>query len=136
MSEILIWGWGVYIAAFFEGRGFVRGGSEGEPLVLMVVVVVVEGIVFFEGRRFVRGRSEDVLVVVVVVVEGIVFFEGRGFVRGRSEGEPLVVVVVVVEGIVFAVFSSGGMRDLIVSVIVDLTSSIISLLMASERYEG
>jgi hypothetical protein len=109
MSEILIWGWGVYIAAFFEGRGFVGGGSEGESLVLVVVVVVVEGIVFFEGR---------------------------GFVRGRSEGEPLVVVVVVVEGIVFAVFSSGGMKDLIVSVTVDLTSSIISLLMASERYEG
>jgi hypothetical protein len=74
--------------------------------------------------------------IVVVVVEGIVFFEGRGFVRGRSEGELLVVVVVVVEGIVFAVFSSGGITDLIVSVIVDLTSSIISLLMISGKYES
>jgi hypothetical protein len=76
--------------------------------------------------------------IVVVVVEGIVFFEGRGFVRGRSEDEllVLVIVVVVIKGIMFAVFSSGNMRDLIVSVTVNLTSSIISLFMAFGKYES
>jgi hypothetical protein len=68
----LIWDWNIYIAAFFEGRGFVENGSEGESLILMIVVVVVEGIVFFEERGFVRDRSEDkrlILVVVVVVIK-------------------------------------------------------------------
>jgi hypothetical protein len=165
MSEILIWGWSIYIAAFFEGRGFVKDEFEDEPLVLMVVVIVIEGIVFFEERgfvrsksegeplvlivlivveeivfferrRFVRDRSEDILMIVVVVVEGIMFFEGRRFVRGRSEGEPLVIVVIMVEKIVFAVFNSGNIRNLIVSITMNLTNSIISLLIASEKYEG
>jgi hypothetical protein len=114
MPEILIWGWDMYIASFFEGRGFVENRFEGEPLILMIVMV--EGIVFvvfsdFEGRRFVGDGSEDELLV-------------------------LVIVVIMVEGIMFAVFNSGDMRDLIVSIIVNLTNSIISLFIASERYEG
>jgi hypothetical protein len=110
----------------------------------VVVVVVIEGIVFFEGRRFIRDKSEGeplilvVLVIIVVVVEKIVFFEKKRFVRGRSEDKPLVlmIVVIVIEGIVFAVFNLEDMRDLIISIIVDLTNSIISLLMTSGRYEN
>jgi hypothetical protein len=135
MSEILIWGWGMYIVAFFEGRGFVGGGFKGESLILIVVVIMIEGIVFFEERRFVRDRSEDILMIVVIIVEGIIFFEGRGFVKGRFENELLMIIVIMVEEIIFAVFSLGDIRDLIVSVIVNLTNSIISLFMASERYE-
>jgi hypothetical protein len=111
MSEILIWGWGVYIAAFFEGRGFVGGGSEGESLVLVNVVIVVEGIVFFEGRGFVRDRSE-----------------GKSLI--------LIIIMIMIEEIIFAVFNSENMRDLIISIIIDLTNSIISFLIISGRYEN
>jgi hypothetical protein len=105
----------------------------------MVVVVMVEGIVFFEEKRFVRDRFEGeslILIVVVVVVERIMFFEGKGFVRGRSKDESLILVIVVVEGIVFAVFSSENMRNLIISITVNLTNSIISFLITSGRYKS
>jgi hypothetical protein len=98
-------------------------------------VIMVKKIIFFEEKKFVRSRSEGVLIIVVIILEGIIFFEKRRFVKGRSEDEPLIIIVIVIEKIIFAVFNSRNMRNLIVSITVDLTNSIISLLMASERYE-
>jgi hypothetical protein len=72
----------------------------------------------------------------VVMVEKIVFFEGRKFVRGRSEGKSLIIIMIMVEKIVFAVFNSENIRDLIISVTVNLTNSIISLFMVSGKYEN
>jgi hypothetical protein len=107
----LIWDWNIYITAFFEGKGFVRNKSEDESLILMIVVVVVKEIMFFEEK---------------------------GFVKDRSEGESLILIIVVImiERIIFAVFNLKNMRDLIISIIIDLTNSIISLLIAFGKYES
>jgi hypothetical protein len=74
----------------------------------------------------------------VVVVEGIIFFEGRRFVKDRSENESLIliIVVVVVEEIIFAVFNSENIKNLIVSVIINLINSIISFFIAFGKYES
>jgi hypothetical protein len=66
------------------------------------------------------------------------FFEGKRFVEDRSKGESLILVIVVImiKKIIFVVFNLESMRDLIISIIVDLTNSIISLLITSGRYEG
>jgi hypothetical protein len=99
----------VYIAAFFEEKGFVESESENKSLVLIIVVVVIEEIIFFERGGFVRDKSEDKL---------------------------LMIVIIIIERIIFAVFNLENMRDLIISVIMDLTNSIIFLFMAFGRYEG
>jgi hypothetical protein len=105
----------------------------------MIVMIIIKGIVFFEEREFVKDRSKDEsLVIIIVMIEGIVFFEGRKFIKSRSEDEPLILIIIMImiERIIFAVFSTESIKDLIISVTINLTNSIISLLIASERYKN
>jgi hypothetical protein len=128
----------MYIAAFFERREFIKNKSENESLVLIIIMVIIKEIMFFEKREFVKNKSEDEsLVIIIIMIKEIMFFEGKEFIRGRSKDEPLIliIIVIIIERIMFAVFNSESIRDLIISIIVNLTNSIISLLMASERYE-
>jgi hypothetical protein len=103
----------------------------------MIIMIVIERIIFFEKRGFVRNKSEDEsLILIIIIIEGIMFFEGKGIVRDRFENKLLILIIIMIEGIIFVVFSSENIRDLIISIIMDLTSSIISFLIASGRYKG
>jgi hypothetical protein len=122
---------------FFEKKKFVKDRFEGESLV--VVIIIVEEIMFFEKRKFVKDRFKDkLLVIIMVMIEEIIFFERNKFVRDRSKNKLLIliIIIIIIEKIVFTVFNLENIRDLIISIIINLTNSIISLFIIFGKYEN